>query len=89
MAARTIDRLGRLLLVLLTSAIASRAHGAALDAAGDINLGVRAYTAARVATQDTDIQLIEQAPGRCPPHPNKTKAGRSSRRRSNTTSTGW
>jgi hypothetical protein len=64
MAARTIDRLGRLLLVLLTGAIASRAGGAALDQEGDINLGVRAYTAARVATQDTDIQLIQQAPGR-------------------------
>ena len=64
MAARTIDRLGRVLLVLLTGALAARAYGAALDQEGDINLGVRTYTAARVATQDTNIQLIEQAPGR-------------------------
>ena len=64
MAPRTIDRLGRVLLVLLTAALATRAHGAALDQEGDIKLGVRAYTAARVGTQDTDIQLIEQAPGR-------------------------
>ncbi len=64
MTARTIDRLGRLLVVSLTAALASRAHGAALDQAGDINLGVRAYNAARVATQDTEIQLIQQAPGR-------------------------
>ena len=33
----------------LTGAIASRADGAAVDQAGDIKLGVRAYTAARVA----------------------------------------
>jgi len=63
MARRTIDRLGRLLLVLAACA-AAQARGASLDEAGDIKLGVRAYTAARVATQDTNIQLIEGAPGR-------------------------
>jgi hypothetical protein len=64
MAGRTIDRVGRLLVVLVAGALAPRADGAALDEAGDIKLGVRVYNAARVATQDTDIQLIQQAPGR-------------------------
>ncbi|MBX3026598.1 hypothetical protein KF840_16960 [bacterium] len=63
--ARRSDRLGRILLAVAASMVAAaRAHGAALDQEGDIRLGLRAYTAARVGTQDTNIQLIEQAPGR-------------------------
>ncbi|MEO8602504.1 MAG: DUF1302 family protein [bacterium] len=56
---------GRGLLIALLCACAARsALAAALDEAGDIRLGVRAYTAARVATQDTDIKFVEQAPDR-------------------------
>src|SRR5262245_1947379 len=62
--ARRSDRLGRVLLVFLSGVLATRAFAASLDQEGDIRLGVRAYTAARVGTQDTEIQLIEQAPGR-------------------------
>jgi hypothetical protein len=50
-------------LLTLTCVVAARcAHAAPLDEAGDITLSVRAYTAARVGTQDTDIQLLQQAP---------------------------
>src|SRR5690242_6261580 len=45
---------------LLTGAImmvATTAYGAALDEAGDIKLGVRTYSAARVGTEDTDVQI--------------------------------
>jgi hypothetical protein len=38
-------------------AVASAAYGVSLDEKGDIKLGVRAYTAARVATQNTDQQI--------------------------------
>src|SRR4029453_18282973 len=41
----------------LVLAVASAAYGASLDEKGDIKLGVRAYTAARVATQKTDRQI--------------------------------
>ncbi|MGH7788417.1 MAG: DUF1302 family protein, partial [Candidatus Binatia bacterium] len=40
------------------------ARGANVDEGGDIQIGVRAYTAARVGTQDTDIDIIDQAPDR-------------------------
>jgi hypothetical protein len=51
------------MLVLLGAVVARQAHGAALDEAGEIKLGVRAYSAARVATQDTNKVLIEAVPG--------------------------
>lgn len=45
----------------LAGVLSGRMAGAApLDEAGDITLSVRAYTAARVGTQDTDIQLQQQ-----------------------------
>jgi hypothetical protein len=37
--------------------------GAALDEKGEINLGVRAYTAARVGTQDTDVKICNLVGG--------------------------
>jgi hypothetical protein len=40
------------------------AHGAALDKEGDINLGVRAYTAARIGTQDTDVKICNLVGGK-------------------------
>src|SRR4029450_3993267 len=43
--------------IALVLAVASAAHGVSLDEKGDIKLGVRAYTAARVATQNTDQQI--------------------------------
>jgi len=43
---------------------ASAAGAVAIDEGGEIQLGARAYTAARVGTQDTDIRIVEQAPGR-------------------------
>jgi hypothetical protein len=63
MARAMIDRLGWGL-VLMAAMAAPPVRAASLDEAGDIKLGVRAYTAARVATQDTNIQLIQGAPGR-------------------------
>jgi Protein of unknown function (DUF1302) len=41
----------------LVLGLAAAAHGAALDERGEINLGIRTYTAARIGTQDTDIQI--------------------------------
>ncbi len=38
---------------------ATRAGGAALDESGDLRLGVRSYTAARIGSQDTNISIIE------------------------------
>jgi hypothetical protein len=40
------------------------AHGAALDEKGEINLGVRAYTAARIGTQDTDAKFCNLVGGK-------------------------
>ena len=37
---------------------ATRAGAAALDPSGELTLGVRAYTAARIGSQDTDISII-------------------------------
>ncbi|MDX2166484.1 MAG: DUF1302 family protein [Deltaproteobacteria bacterium] len=59
-ARRAASGLGLLALI----AVAHQAHGAALDEAGEIKLGVRAYTAARIATQDTNKEIIEGAPDR-------------------------
>ncbi|MBX3026343.1 hypothetical protein KF840_15655 [bacterium] len=47
-------------LALLLAAHA--AHGAALDEAGELSLGVRSYTAARVGSQHTDISIIYGTP---------------------------
>ena len=44
--------------------LAGIAHGAALDQQGDINLGVRAYTAARIGTQDTDVKICNLIGGK-------------------------
>lgn len=52
------------MLVLAIALAARQADGAALDEAGEIKLGVRAYTAARIATQDTNKELIIGAPDR-------------------------
>jgi hypothetical protein len=41
---------------------AARAGAAALDASGEVTLGVRAYTAARIGTQDTNISIIDGTP---------------------------
>ena len=38
------------------------ARGAALDEAGELSLGVRSYTAARVGSQHTDISIINGTP---------------------------
>jgi len=46
-----------LLSAAATLAVARGALGAALDESGDIKLGVRAYTAARVGTQNTDVKI--------------------------------
>ena len=64
MARGTIERLGRVFLAIGAMALAQPAGAASLDQEGDIKLGVRAYNAARVGTQDTDITIIQQAPGR-------------------------
>ena len=40
------------------------AHGAALDEKGEINLGVRAYTAGRIGTQDTDVKICNLVGGK-------------------------
>lgn len=50
-------------LLTLTCVVAPRSADAApLDEAGDITLSVRAYAAARIGTQDTNVQLLQQAP---------------------------
>ena len=43
--------------------LAGIAWGAALDENGEINLGVRAYTAARVGTQNTDVKICNLVNG--------------------------
>jgi hypothetical protein len=43
----------------LVLGMARTVYGAALDENGEITLGVRAYTAARVGSQDTDISIID------------------------------
>jgi hypothetical protein len=45
-------------------AMVGAAHGAALDEKGEISLGVRTYTAARVGTQGTDIQICNLVDGK-------------------------
>jgi hypothetical protein len=44
--------------------LAGIAHGAAVDEQGDINIGVRAYTAARIGTQDTDVKICNLIGGK-------------------------
>ena len=44
--------------------LAAAAHAAALDEKGEITLGLRTYTAARIATQGTDVQICYGTPGR-------------------------
>lgn len=58
MARREIDRLWLGVLAMSVVVCARHARAVSLDEGGDIKLGVRAYNAARVATQDTDIQII-------------------------------
>ena len=48
---------------LASLCLAGVAHGAALDEKGEINLGVRAYTAARIGTQNTDITICNLVNG--------------------------
>lgn len=60
----TIDWLGWLLFVVVACGAVSHAHAASIDEQGEMRLATRVYTAARVGTQDTDIVLLEQAPGR-------------------------
>jgi hypothetical protein len=40
------------------------AHGAAIDEKGEITLGLRTYTAARIGTEQTDISICNQAGGK-------------------------
>jgi hypothetical protein len=44
--------------------LAAAAHGVALDERGEITFGVRTYTAARIATQGTDVQICYGDPSR-------------------------
>jgi hypothetical protein len=58
MARRVVSSWGRWCIsIIAVLAVAAVAHGAALDERGDIKLGVRAYTAARIGTQGTDQQI--------------------------------
>src|SRR5512144_1382385 len=57
MAGRRICRFASFFVVLIAGVRAVVA--APLDEQGDITLSVRAYTAARIATQDTDMQLLQ------------------------------
>jgi hypothetical protein len=70
----------------LVLGLAAAAHGVALDERGEISFGVRSYTAARVATQATDVQICYGSPGtsryRCggsnglPPNPTEGQSKR-------------
>jgi hypothetical protein len=53
-----------LLTAAATLVMARGAFGAALDERGEIKLGVRAYTAARVATENTDITICNFLDGK-------------------------
>jgi hypothetical protein len=53
-----MDRLWLGVLAIAFAVCAQRAGAVSLDDAGDIKLGVRAYNAARIGTQDTDIEII-------------------------------
>jgi len=65
MARRALSGWGRWCLsVVIGIGWAAAAYGAALDAAGNITLGVRAYTAARIGTQDTDITICNLVDGK-------------------------
>ncbi len=65
MARRALSGWGPLALsTFLLLAVSSAAYGAALDEAGNIKLGVRAYTAARIGTQDTDIEICNLVGGK-------------------------
>ena len=48
---------------LASLCLAGIAHGAALDEKGEINLGVRTYTAARIGTQNTDVTICNLVNG--------------------------
>ena len=75
MARRALRWGHRCLFAALASlCLAGVAHGAALDEQGDINLGVRAYTAARIGTQDTDVTDLQ-------PHRRQDRLRRLERRR--------
>jgi hypothetical protein len=43
---------------------AAAAHGAALDQKGEIKLGVRTYTAARIGSEDTNVVICNQVGGK-------------------------
>ena len=62
MTRRLQDAIG---IAILSAAVglgaATRAGGASLDSNDDIRLGLRAYTAARIGSQDTDISIISRA----------------------------
>ncbi len=64
MAARHVLSWGRWGLWSVAASLlgVSIANGAAIDERGEINLGVRAYTAARIGTQDTDVQFCNPSP---------------------------
>jgi hypothetical protein len=67
MRRRLRDGIGIAVLSAAALGIAVRAHGAAVDANGDITLGVRAYTAARVGTENTDETIrFQQGDPQCP-----------------------
>jgi len=66
MARRALGTWGRvcLLTAAVTLGLSRGAFGAALDERGDIKLGVRAYTAARIGTENTDITICNFVDGK-------------------------
>ena len=69
MARRAVRTWGQvcLLSALATLSAVGKVRGAALDEQGDIKLGVRAYAAARVGTEDTDATICNLVPGSSTP----------------------
>jgi hypothetical protein len=64
MARRALSSWGlRCLSTALALGLAAAAHGVALDERGEISFGVRSYTAARIGTQGTDVQICYGSPG--------------------------
>ena len=64
--ARRALRWGQWCLFSLTASLClvGITHGAAIDEKGEINLGVRAYTAARIGTQNTDATICNLVGGK-------------------------
>jgi hypothetical protein len=75
MTRRLQGAVGAALLAATVLGLAARAGAASLDTNGEITLGVRTYTAARIGSQDTNISIIVPNPDNLvgsPPLPQQT-----------------